>query len=144
MKPGLFGKRDFNINVRDGTFTCPAGVVEPSEPRAVVHSAPEDCGPCRLRPQCTHAGTGRGRTVTMGDDEPLQERLRGGLQTRAGRAKFCERVGVEHRLAHLANRPSPKARYWWTRHNLFDLRRLATVQNLEVVARHLRDQAATS
>jgi hypothetical protein len=144
VKPGLFGKRDFNINVRDGTITCPAGIVEPFEPDAVVHFSPEDCGPCKLRPQCTHAGTGRGRTVSMGDDEPLQKRLRGGLQTRAGRAKLRERVGVEHRLAHLANRQGPKARYWGTRRNLFDLRRLSAVQNLEVVARHLRAQALTS
>ncbi|NPC75101.1 hypothetical protein HPP05_35665, partial [Corallococcus exiguus] len=45
-------------------------------------------------------------------------------------------VGVEHCLAHLANRQGPKARYRGTRRNLFDLRRLAVVQNLEVAARY--------
>ena len=80
----------------------------------------------------------------MGDDEPLQKRLRSNLQSRAGRERLRERVGVEHRLAHLANRQGPKARYRGTRRNLFDLRRLSSVQNLEVVARHVRDQALTS
>ncbi|MFY2557447.1 IS1182 family transposase [Corallococcus terminator] len=134
-KPGLFGKRDFKVNIRDGTLTCPAGEVEPFEPGAVVHFDPEACGPCKLRPSCTQAASGKGRSVTMGDDERLQHRLRSLLQSRAGRAQLRERVGVEHRLAHLANRQGPKARYRGTRRNLFDLRRLSVVQNLEVAAR---------
>ncbi|WNZ64958.1 IS1182 family transposase [Myxococcus sp. MxC21-1] len=137
-KPGLFGKRDFKVNIRDGTLTCPAGEVEPFEPGAVVQFDPEACGPCKLRASCTQAASGRGRSVTMGDDERLQKRLRSRLQSRAGRAQLRERVGVEHRLAHLANRQGPKARYRGTRRNLFDLRRLPAVQNLEVAARYLR------
>jgi hypothetical protein len=30
-RPGLFGKKDFHINIRQGTITCPAGQVEPFE-----------------------------------------------------------------------------------------------------------------
>ena len=142
-KPGLFGKRDFHINVRDSTITCPDGQVEHFEPGAVVHFDPEVCGPCKLRPQCTQAATGRGRSVTMGDDEGLQKKLRSRLKTCTGRARLRERVAIEHHLAHLANRQGPKARYIGTRRNLYDLRRLSSVQNLEVIARHLRDQALT-
>jgi hypothetical protein len=139
-KPGLFGKRDFKVNVRDSTITCPTGEVEPFEPGQVVHFDPEACGPCQLRSSCTQAATGKGRSVTMGDDERLQKRLRSRLQSRAGREELRERVGVEHRLAHLANRQGPKARYRGTRRNVFDLRRLASVQNLEVAACHQREQ----
>jgi Transposase DDE domain len=60
VKAGMFGKRDFEINVRDGTITCPAGEVERFEPGDVVHFDPEACGPCKLRPRCTQAATGRG------------------------------------------------------------------------------------
>ena len=134
-RPGLFGKRDFHINVRDGTVTCPAGEVEPFEPGQVVEFDPEACGPCPLRSQCTQAASGRGRTVTMGDDEALQKKLRRLQQTRSGRARLRERVGVEHRLAHLSNRQGPRARYRGTRKNTFDLRRLSSVQNLETIAR---------
>jgi hypothetical protein len=137
-KPGLFGKRDFKVNIRDGTITCPAGEVEPFEPGAVVQFDPEACGLCQLRSSCTQAASGKGRSVTMGDDERLQKRLRSRQQSRAGRAQLRKRVGVEHRLAHLANRQGPKARYRGTRRNLFDLRRLAFVQNLEVAARYQR------
>lgn len=143
VKAGLFGKRDFKVNVRDSTIECPGGEVEPFEPGAVVHFDPEACGPCKLRSSCTQAATGRGRTVTMGDDEGLQKRLRSRLHSRPGRQQLRERVDVEHRLAHLANRQGPKARYLGTRRNLFDLRRLSSVQNLEAIARHLRDQAVT-
>jgi Transposase DDE domain/Transposase domain (DUF772) len=131
----LFGKRDFTINVREGTITCPAGQVESFEPGQVVEFDPEACGPCQRRPQCTRAASGKGRTVTMGDDERLQQRLRRLQETRSGRAKLRERIPVEHRLAHLSNRQGPRARYRGTRRNNFDLRRLATLHNLETIAR---------
>jgi hypothetical protein len=140
-RPGLFGKRDFKVNVRDGTITCPAGEVETFEPGAVVHFDPEACGPCALRANCTQAASGKGRTVTMGDDERLQKKLRALQGTRAGRERLRERVGVEHRLAHLANRQGPKARYMGTRRNTFDLRRLSAVQNLETYALRERENA---
>ncbi|HJW76266.1 MAG TPA: IS1182 family transposase [Thermoleophilia bacterium] len=140
-KPGLFGKRDFKVNVRDGTITCPAGEVEPFEPGSVVHFDPEACGPCRLRATCTQAATGKGRSVTMGDDERLQKKLRALQHTRTGREALRERVGVEHRLAHLANRQGPRARYCGTRKNAFDLRRLSAVQNLETILRRSSNAA---
>ncbi|MDQ3263361.1 MAG: transposase, partial [Myxococcota bacterium] len=134
-KTGLFGKRDFQINIRAATITCPAGQVEAFEPGQVVEFDPEACGPCSLRSQCTQAASGRGRTVTLGNDEALQKKLRKLQATPAGRAKLRERVGVEHRLAHLANRQGPRARYRGTRKNNYDLRRMATIQNLETIAR---------
>ena len=70
-KPGLFGKRDFDINATKGTITCPAGQVEQFEPGQVVQFDPELCGPCLLRGQCTKAASGCGRKVTMGD-QPFQ------------------------------------------------------------------------
>jgi Transposase DDE domain len=141
-KSGMFGKRDFKINVRDSTITCPAGEVEPFESGQVVHFDPEACGPCPLRGQCTHAATGRGRTVTMGDDERLQKRLRKLQSTRAGREKLRGRTPVEHRLAHLSNRQGVRARYRGVRRNEFDLRRQATIQNFEVIARVIRKATA--
>lgn len=134
-KPGLFGKKDFLINVRDGTITCPAGQVENFEPGQVVEFDSEACGQCPLRADCTQSASGRGRTVTMGEDEALQKKLRKLQASESGRAKLRERVGVEHRLAHLSNRQGPKARYRGVRKNTFDLRRLATIQNLETIAR---------
>ncbi len=138
-KPDLFGKRDFKVNVRDGTLTCPAGQIEAFTPGGVVHFDPEACGPCSMRANCTQAASGKGRTVTMGDDERLQKKLRTLQNTRAGRAALRERVGVEHRLAHLANRQGTKARYRGTRNNVFDLLRISTIQNLETLARHQRE-----
>jgi hypothetical protein len=134
-KPDMFGKKDFKINVLKGTITCPAGEVESFEPGEVVHFDPEACGACPLRAHCTHAASGRGRTVTMGDDEALQKRLRHIQSTRTGREELRGRIPVEHSLAHLSNRQGPRARYRGVRKNEFDLRRLATIQNLETIAR---------
>jgi uncharacterized protein (DUF2384 family) len=71
----------------------------------------------------------------MGDDEALQEKLRKLQASRTGRTKLRERVGVEHRLAHLSNRQGSRARYLGVRKNTFDRRRLAAVQNLETLSR---------
>ena len=137
VKPGLFGKRDFKINVCNHTITCPAGQVEPFEAGQQVHFDPEACGPCSLREQCTQAASAKGRTVTMGDDEALQKKLRRLQTTSSGRERLRTRVPVEHQLAHIANRQGPHARYRGTRRNTFDLRRLGAIQNLEAIARRI-------
>jgi hypothetical protein len=131
----LFGKKDFKINMRNKTITCPAGEVEPFEPGETVHFDPDACGACSLRSQCTMSASGRGRTVSIGRDERLQHKLRKLQATSAGRAKLRKRVGVEHRLAHIAARQGPRARYRGVRKNLFDLRRVAAIQNLETIQR---------
>ena len=133
-RKGLFGKRDFKINVRDSTITCPAGQVESFEPGQSVQFDPEICGSCRLRAQCTLAASGRGRTVTMTEDEALQKKLRQLQGSRAGRAQLRERVAIEHSLAHIANRQGPRARYRGVRRNTYDLRRLGAIRNLETIA----------
>ena len=137
VKVGLFGKRDFKINVRDHTITCPAGQVEPFEPGQQVHFDPEACGPCSLREKCTQAASGKGRSDSMGEDEALQKKLRRLQTTSKGREKLRTRVPVEHQLAHIANRQGPHARYRGTRRNTFDLRRLGAIQNLESIARQI-------
>jgi CRP-like cAMP-binding protein len=65
----------------------------------------------------------------------MQQRLRKLVSTSSGRAKLRDRVHVEHRLAHLARKQGPKARYIGCRKNVFDLRRHAAVLNLEVIQR---------
>ena len=65
----------------------------------------------------------------------MQElRLRQSTQT--GRANLRERTQVEHTLAHVVGRwQGDYARYLGWRKNLFDLRRVAVVHNLHVIAR---------
>lgn len=130
----LFGKNDFKLDMRRKTITCPAGQVEVFEPGEVVHFDPESCGACPLRKQCTHSASA-GRSVRIGEDEQLQQRLRKLSSTPSGRARLRARTAIEHRLAHIAARKGPKARYRGTRKNLFDLRRAATIQNIETIQR---------
>lgn len=130
-----FTKAHFRLNMRDMTITCPAGETEWIRPGAVVEFDPEACGTCRLRDQCTMAGEGRGRTVTIAENERLQQRLRKRAKTKAGREKLRERVTIEHKLAHISQRQGNRARYSGARLNLFDLRRAAALQNLETQQR---------
>jgi Transposase DDE domain/Transposase domain (DUF772) len=135
LKPGLFSKSDFHIDLRAGTITCPAGEVESFEPGETVHFDPEVCGACPLRANCTQAAAGKGRSVSVAEDEALQQTFRKLQRTATGRAVLRTRVAVEHALAHIAARKGNRARYLGTRTNLFDLRRAAAIQNLEALHR---------
>lgn len=133
-RPDLFQKADFKIDMRSKTITCPAGEVEAFEPGQVVEFDPEACGACPLRSKCTYSASS-GRSVRIADDERLQHRLRKLTASRSGRERLRARTGVEHRLAHVAARKGPKARYRGVRNNLYDLRRAAVIQNLETIQR---------
>lgn len=128
--PELFTKQDFHVDMRRLTITCPAGQTERFTAGQTVEFDPETCGRCRLRPQCTMATTS-GRTISVAADERLQQRLRKLIATPKGRHQLRQRVGIEHRLAHVAQRQGRRARYYGTRTNLFDLRRCCAIQNLE-------------
>jgi hypothetical protein len=130
-----FPKSAFKINLRDFTITCPAGEEERIEFGSVTEFDPEACDHCQLRAKCTAATLGTGRTVNIAEDEQLQQRLRKHLATPRGRARLRERVGVEHKLAHLVRRQGRRARYQGVRKNLFDLRRASAIQNLEAIQR---------
>jgi hypothetical protein len=96
-----------------------------------VEFDPAHCDRCPVRSACTRAARGRGRTVNILESEPLQQRLRKLQAHAASRARLRLRAAAEHRLAHLARRQGPRARYLGARKNLLDLRRTAALQNLE-------------
>jgi hypothetical protein len=133
----LFGKSDFKLDMRAMTITCPCGQTESFEPGQVVEFDPDGCSACALRDRCTHSSSGRGRTVKISDDEHLQHRLRKLQSTSNGRSRLRKRTGIEHRLSHIAARKGPKARYIGIRKNLYDLRRAASIQNLETIHRRI-------
>jgi len=73
--------------------------------------------------------------VSIHPDERLLEELRERQLTAQGRAKLRERTAVEHGLAHVGYWQGKRARYLGVRKNLLDLRRVAVVHNLHVIAR---------
>jgi DDE family transposase/transposase-like protein DUF772 len=128
-----FSKHDFLIQLRKKTITCPAGHSEPFTLGTVVEFDAATCAACPQRSKCTSAAPGRGRTVHISIDEPLQQKLRKAAATAAGRGRLRQRIVVEHRLAHLSQKQGPRARYKGVRKNLFDVRRHSTLLNLEQV-----------
>lgn len=133
----LFSKSDFDLNMRDRTISCPGGQTRNFELDSTISFNAHACDVCPLRAMCTAGASGRGRTIKIAADEPLQHRLRKQLQTKAGRGRLRERTTIEHRLAHITRRSGRRAHYKGARKNLFALRRTATVQNLETISRRL-------
>jgi hypothetical protein len=134
---GRFTKADFTFNLRDRTVTCPAGQSEHFVPGHDVEFDRDLCASCLMRPQCTTNRTD-GRSLQIAADELLQERLRRQAATPAGRTRLRGRTPIEHRLSHVVRKQGRRARYRGQRKNLFDLRRAASVVNLERV--QLRNQ----
>jgi hypothetical protein len=130
---GRFAKDQFSIDFDARQLTCPAGAVMPFEPGRTVRFPKDTCAACPLRARCT--ASGNGRSVSIHPDEELLAELRQRQQTPEGRAQLRERVAVEHALAHVGRWQGRRARYNGTRKNLFDLRRIAVVHNLHVIAR---------
>ena len=135
----LFPKSAFAVNIRDRTVTCPAGQSQAFELGSTVEFDADLCASCSLRAKCTSAEMGHGRTISIAENEQLQQRFRKLQQSPAGRRKLRERTGIEHRLAHLSQRQGRRARYRGTRKNTFDVRRASAIQNLETTHRWERE-----
>jgi transposase len=128
-----FAKTAFHLDFDQHLLTCPNNLTVAFAPGGKVQFPATACQACPLRAQCTSSA--RGRSVQIHPDEQLLAELRAAQQTPTGRAKLRERVKVEHTLAHIGRWQGRRARYLGQRKNLFDLRRVAVVHNLHVIAR---------
>jgi Transposase DDE domain len=128
-----FAKPAFALDFDQHLLTCPNHVTMPFVPGGKVQFPAAVCAACPLRIQCTTST--RGRSVQIHPDERLLVELRAAQQTPHGRARLRQRVQVEHTLAHVGRWQGGRARYLGQRKNLLDLRRIAVVHNLHVIAR---------
>ena len=129
----FFDKNAFVLDWEHHFIRCPNGVSLPFNEGTVVRFPKQKCQTCPLRSQCTQSK--QGRSISIHPDESLLVELRERQTTRSGREKLRERVSVEHSLAHIGQWQGNKSRYIGLRKNLFDLRRMAVVHNLHVLAR---------
>ena len=143
-----FPKDDFVIDLVAGSCTCPAGQVA----RQMVPMATKTdltgriyklegfrfdaavCGACPLRPQCTSAKSGVGRTVRLHPQEALLQEGRSLHQSPAYDEYRQRRVVAEHRLARLVQLRVRQARYFGRVKTKFQLYLAATVANLTLLA----------
>jgi hypothetical protein len=131
-----FAKPAFQLDFDQHLLTCPNHVTMAVVPGGKVQFPAQVCRSCPLRTQCTTST--RGRSVQLHPDERLLAELRAAQQTPQGRARLRQRVKVEHTLAHIGRWQGRRARYVGQRKNRFDLRRVAVVHNLHVIARQPR------
>jgi hypothetical protein len=128
----LFTKHDFTLDFPHGTVTCPNGQTVPMVPGKDAQFPASACDACPVRAQCTKARLGQGRSLTIREDEPFQQKLRAKIKTKRGRASLRKRTAVEHAIAHHVAHQGRRACYKGRRKNQFDGRRHAAVSNLQV------------
>jgi hypothetical protein len=129
-----FPKHAFTIRLADRLVECPAAQTAPIvSGRATVQFPAQTCRACSLRDACTTAADGR--SISLHPQEALLQELRATMRTPDGRADLRHRTTVEHSLARLDQTQGKKARYKGARKNTLDVRRCATVINLQSLAR---------
>ena len=143
-----FPKDDFVIDLAQGSCTCPAGQVTrhlvPMATRTDLTGRAHKlegfrfdgavCGACPLRPQCTDAGAGLGRTVRLHPQEALLQEARQLQQSPAYDQYRQRRVVAEHRLARLVQLGIRQARYFGRAKTKFQVYMAATVANITLLA----------
>ena len=129
-----FPKHAFTLRLAEGLVTCPAQQTAPIvQGRSSVQFAADTCRVCALRAACTTAAGGR--SISLHPQEAMLQELRAAMHTADGRLTLRRRTTVEHSLARLDQIQGKKARYKGTRKNTLDVRRCATVTNLQNLAR---------
>ena len=146
-----FPKDDFVIDLAQGSCTCPAGQVTrhlvPMATRTDLSGRTHKlegfrfdgavCGACPLRPQCTDARAGLGRTVRLHPQEALLQEARQLQHSPAYDQYRQRRVVAEHRLARLVQLGIRQARYFGRARTKFQVYLAATVANLTLLAQKL-------
>ena len=140
----LFTKNDFTLDFAGMQVTCPGGQTVPMVPGKHGQFPAAACDACALRAQCTKATCGQGRSLSIREDEPFQQKLRAKMKTQRGRASLRKRTAVEHTIAHQLAHQGRRARYKGVRKNQFDGRRHAAVSNLQVAAHYEEEHRLAS
>jgi len=133
---GMFSLDDFEIDEQSGKARCPAGKTS-HERRRVGGDDPgwryqfsrKDCTGCELRAQCTRAESNSKVVQITAKTEELQP-LRREQRTPEFRAKYRERVKVEHRIGRMVQLGVRQARYLGNKKLAFQVAMVATVANL--------------
>lgn len=133
---GLFTQLDFTLDLAAQTVSCPVGhLVVIQGPTAQFPDA--TCAACPERAKCQKPTAKHGRTIALHPDEGFFQAARVAQAEPEGRAPLRERVAVEPTGAHQRNRQGRFARYFGVAHNDFDVQRIAAVNNLLVIDRHV-------
>ncbi|MFV2045038.1 MAG: transposase, partial [Anaerolineales bacterium] len=151
MRPnrGFFPKQSFQIDLQAMTCTCPAGQVTHrlvaigrTQPRTGEYKKGQAfqfdgavCAACDLRAQCTRAGPGKGRMVSLHPQERLLQEARSLQRSPVFKDYQRMRQASEHRLARMVQLGMRQARYFGRARTLFQALIAATVANFTLIAR---------
>lgn len=131
---GFFGPQDFHVSPKARRAVCPAGHTSAkrvSRKESWVHFwAPERCGACALREQCTRATR---RSLSVPPDFHDRRRRERFARSRRGRRLLRQRVCVEHAIGRLKQRGAGQSRYLGTLKTHFQWLWTATAVNLSQI-----------
>ena len=109
-RKGTFSKSDFNINLKQGTVTCPAEITvefptkkPENKNKLTIVNFGSACDGCPLRSQCTKSKTGR--SISIGPSEAILTEARQRQKDPAWQKEYTStRPKVERKIGHLMRR----------------------------------------
>jgi len=143
-----FTKHDFMIDLANNQVTCPAGQTTTTyrlvrlrfgmsgERRTAKQFsfAAAVCAACPLRERCIKSKAGDGRKIQLHPREDLLQQARAAAATESFKARYRERVVVEHSIARLVQRGIRKSRYVGKKRTFWQVALAAAVVNLMLIA----------
>jgi len=143
---GLFTKDEFEINLEEGTVTCPAGEVAEFDKKKVkkrkktsVNFSKETCEGCPLRDKCTNSKSGRQITIHK-YEERLQEQ-RKYQKTREFKEDYSARANGERTISHVTRHGGRQSRFVGKGKTGIQILMACINQNIKVVMGHIINKA---
>src|SRR5439155_8538526 len=84
----LFTQDAFTLDFASMRVTCPHRQTVPMIPGRDTQCPAAVWDACAVRAQCTKAQRGHGRSLSIREDEPFQQKLRAKIKTKRGRASL--------------------------------------------------------
>ena len=106
----LVTKEQCTMDFAHMRVTCPNGETLPMIVGRDVPFPASACDACPVRAQCTKAKLGQGRSLSIREDEPFQQKLRAKIKTQRGQASLRTRTAVEHTISHQLAHQGRRAR----------------------------------
>lgn len=147
---GIIPKSEFEIDLENGTVTCPEGQVCSRCETAIIKTSSgrkhkvkrfifdaQVCNKCPRYGECVKSKKGKGRTITLHYEEALLQEARRYQKTPEFREDIRARQTVEHRIARLVQLGIRKSRFFGRGKTLFQVLMAAAVANFTLIVSRL-------
>ena len=143
---GFFTKDDFEINLDDGTVTCPVGHVTAFDKQKVKKRKKTTagflkniCQNCPLRDKCTSSKSGRQISIHSHEDKIQEQREY--QKTPEFKGDYCKRANGERTISHITRHGGRQGRFVGKEKTGFQILMVCINHNIKMVMGHVLEKS---